>query len=138
MENWPTSYLNICWNVSVKPFGPWVFFVEMFSRTNSIYLIEIRLNRLPSSFYLFTHERHTKRGRDTGRGRSRLHARSPTWDSILGPLDHALSQRQALNCCATQGSPHSHILYRTMTEKIISTSPMHRKIYNMPSDAKNH
>ena len=25
------------------------------------------------------------RGRDTGRGRSRLHAESPTWDSISGP-----------------------------------------------------
>ena len=28
-------------------------------------------------FYLFTHERHTERGRDIGRGRSRLHAGSP-------------------------------------------------------------
>ena len=26
----------------------------------------------------------TERGRDTGRGRSRLHAGSPTWDSIPG------------------------------------------------------
>ena len=40
---------------------------------------------------------HTQRmrGRDTGRGKSRLHARSPTWDSIAGLQDHALSQRQA-------------------------------------------
>ena len=29
-----------------------------------------------------------KRGRDTGRGRSRLHAGSPTWDLILGLQDH--------------------------------------------------
>ena len=28
------------------------------------------------------------RGRDTGRGRSRLHAGSPTWDSIPGLQDH--------------------------------------------------
>ena len=35
-------------------------------------------------FYLFIHGRHRERGRDTGRGRSRLHAGSPTWDSILG------------------------------------------------------
>ena len=27
-------------------------------------------------------ERERERGRDTGRGRSRLHAGSPTWDSI--------------------------------------------------------
>ena len=28
----------------------------------------------------------------------------PMWDSIPGLQDHALGQRQALNCCATQGS----------------------------------
>ena len=28
------------------------------------------------------------RSRDTGRGRSRLHAGSPTWDSIPGLQDH--------------------------------------------------
>ena len=38
--------------------------------------------------------------REAGRGRSRLCAGSPTWDSILGLQDHALGQRQALN--------HSH------------------------------
>ena len=30
---------------------------------------------------------------------------SPTWDSIPGLQDRALGQRQALNRCATQGSP---------------------------------
>ena len=39
---------------------------------------------------LFIHERQRKRGRDTVRGRSRLHAGSPTWDSILGLQDQAL------------------------------------------------
>ena len=34
---------------------------------------------------LFIHERHTERGRDTGRGRSRLPAGSPKQDSIPGP-----------------------------------------------------
>ena len=29
-----------------------------------------------------------ERGRDTGRGRSRLHVGSPTWDSIPGLQDH--------------------------------------------------
>ena len=47
---------------------------------------------------LFIHERHRKRGRDTGRGRrSRFHARSLLWDSIPGTQDQALSQRQILN-----------------------------------------
>ena len=31
--------------------------------------------------------------RDPGRGRSRLHAGSPTWDSIPGPQGHALGCR---------------------------------------------
>ena len=39
-------------------------------------------------FYLFIYE--TERGRDTGRGRRKLHARRLTWDSILSPQDHAL------------------------------------------------
>ena len=38
--------------------------------------------------YLFMRERQRERGRDTGRDRSRLHAGSPTWDSILGLQDH--------------------------------------------------
>ena len=47
-------------------------------------------------------DRQTDRiGRDTGRGRSRLHAGSPMWDLIPEPQDHALSQRQALNRWAT-------------------------------------
>ena len=33
---------------------------------------------------------HRDTGRDTGRGRSRLHAGSLMWDSILGLQDHAL------------------------------------------------
>ena len=42
--------------------------------------------------------RDTERGRDVGRGRSRLHAGSLMQDSIQGLQDHALSQRQMLNC----------------------------------------
>ena len=49
-------------------------------------------------------KRERERGRDIGRGRSRLHTGSLTWDSILGLQDRALGQRQALNRCATQGS----------------------------------
>ena len=51
---------------------------------------------------LFIHERHTERGSDTGRGRSRLHAGSPMQDSIPGPRGDVLSWRQTLNCWATQ------------------------------------
>ena len=48
--------------------------------------------------------RDIERGRDTGRGRSRLHAGSPMWDSIRGLKDHTLGQRQVLNRWATQVS----------------------------------
>ena len=46
--------------------------------------------------YLFM--RYTERGRDIGRGRSRLPVGSLMWGLILGPQDHALSQRPMLNC----------------------------------------
>ena len=39
----------------------------------------------------------TQRGRDKGRGRSRFPAGSPRWNSIPGPWDADLSQRQTLN-----------------------------------------
>ena len=48
--------------------------------------------------------RDTEIGRDIGRRRSRLHAGSWMWDSIPGPQDHALSQRQTLNRWVTQVS----------------------------------
>ena len=49
----------------------------------------------PGTFHLFM--RDTERGRDGGRGRSRLPAGSPKRDSIPGPRDQALSQRQTLS-----------------------------------------
>ena len=48
-------------------------------------------------FYLFIHERHRERGRDIGRGRSRLPKGSLVQDSIPGSQDHHLSQRQRVN-----------------------------------------
>ena len=39
---------------------------------------------------LFIHESHTEGSRDTGRGRSRLHAGSLTWNLIPGLQDQAL------------------------------------------------
>ena len=62
-------------------------------------------------FYLFIHERHRERSRDLGRGRRRFPTGSPMWDSIPGPLDHSMTQRQMLNhgviqvhlCCISTG-----------------------------------
>ena len=42
-------------------------------------------------FYLYIHERHTQRGKDIGRVRSRHPAGSLKWDLILRPRDHDLS-----------------------------------------------
>ena len=59
---------------------------------SAIQIIKAQENKVPvylgrnffkKRFYLFIH-RDTERGRDTGRGRSRLHAGSLTWDSIPG------------------------------------------------------
>ena len=43
------------------------------------------------------------------RGRSRLPAGSPMWDSIPAPRDHDLSQKQMLNHGATQAAPFLEI-----------------------------
>ena len=48
-------------------------------------------------FYLFMIDTEREKGRDTGRGRSRLHAGSPTRAWIPGLQDHTLGPRQALN-----------------------------------------
>ena len=61
--------------------------------------------------YLFIHERHKERGRDIGRERSRLPPGSLMRDSIPGPQNHNLSQRQMLNHWATQTS-HKHFLLK--------------------------
>ena len=53
-------------------------------------------------FYIFIHERHRERSRYIGRGRNRLRIGSPMQNSIPGPRDHNLSQRQMLNYWATQ------------------------------------
>ena len=40
--------------------------------------------------YLFMRDTERERGGDTGRGRSRLHAGNPTWDSIPGLQGYTL------------------------------------------------
>ena len=54
----------------------------------------IRISYFLKDFiYLLMTNTERKRGRDTGRGRSRLLAGSPMWDSILGLQGHALGRR---------------------------------------------
>ena len=55
---------------------------------------------------LFIYSWEIQRGRDMGRGRSRLHAGSPVQDSIPELQDHTLGRRQTPNRWATQESQH--------------------------------
>ena len=48
--------------------------------------------------FVYSFIRDRKRDAETGRGRSRLHAGSLTWDLIPGLRDHTLGRRQMLNC----------------------------------------
>ena len=90
---------------SLSPFFSWD------THGNSKFFIKYSLTKqFKKRFNLFIHERHTERGRDTGRGRSRPHAGSLMWDSIPGPHDHALSQRQVLNRWATQASQQNNFV----------------------------
>ena len=86
--------------------------------------------------YLFM--RDTQREAETqGRGRSRLPVGSPMQDSIAGPWDHDLSQRQMLNCWATQAPCILFLNTFLLILKIIYSHCREfakiRKILNYPS-----
>ena len=48
----------------------------------------LSLSLFKNLIYLLMRDTERERGRDPGRGRSRLHAGSPTWDSIPGLQNH--------------------------------------------------
>ena len=58
-------------------------------RIGSVFCLFLRF------FYFFM--RDIERGRDIGRGRSRLPAGNLMWNLIPGPQDHNLNQKQMLN-----------------------------------------
>lgn len=84
---------------------PWILQVLPLFRldTNSFW----GTGQIKSFFFFFNYLSmcNTEKDRDTGGGRSRLHAGSPKWDSILCPQDHAPGCRRRLNHCAT-GAAH--------------------------------
>ena len=56
------------------------------------------LNFLHFKDFIYLFMRPRERSRDIGRGRNRLPAGNLMQDSIPGPWDHALGQRQMLRC----------------------------------------
>ena len=64
--------------------------------------------------------RDTQREADTGRGRSILPAGGPMHDSIPGPRDHNLSQRQMLNHSVTQAPPKPIFIFYFLTCPLLS------------------
>ena len=63
---------------------------------------------LQKNFIYFIHERHTERDRDIGRGRSRLHAQSPMWDSIPGPPGSRLEPKVDAQPLSHPGIPQKN------------------------------
>ena len=58
---------------------------------------------------------HTERGRDIGRGRSRLHAGSLMWDLIPGLQDHALELKAGAQLLSHPGVLMDNISYSCIT-----------------------
>ena len=100
-------------NVCLLPVSRWVALGKLFKSQN--------LNNIFKKD-LFIHETERERGRDTGRGRSRLHAGSPMWDSIPGSRGHALGQRR----CQTAEPPGvPSITFFFLTDIAMSTAQSH-------------
>ena len=81
--SFPNFHSCLCESASVMLMDPCEAWVQRDFRVSLFFAFK-------DFIYLFMKDTHTERGR----GRSRLHAGSPTWDSIPGPRDHALSQMQ--------------------------------------------
>ena len=85
-------------------------------------------------FYLSM--RHTHRGRDTGRWRSRRHAGSPTWDLIPGLQDHIPCAEGGAKPLSHPGCPLMSYLNREYGEWFFSSgtffSSVHPEISLLP------
>ena len=85
-------------------------------------------------FFLFmiVTQRERERQRHRQREKQAPCTGSPTWDLIPGLQDHALGQRQALNCCATRDPENSHFRYAlAASEDIILPKPNVTIILNL-------
>ena len=107
LATFPRHHLDSALDVSTccKTHRLWEIYTFNYSIINLhcyIKMHSIVIQQFFKRFYLFIHERYTEKGRDIGRRRGRLPGKSLMKDSIPGPQDHDLSQRQILNYWATQ------------------------------------
>ena len=83
------------------------------------------------NFFYYYYSWQRESSRDTGRGRSRLHAGCQMWDSNLGIQDHALSQRQALNHWTIQASLVGNIqIFRILKDFLSVLSIIEKREFN--------
>ena len=90
----PQTYLM--WGSGMIPSGNFTHLISQWDTELAVYIIILFLFKI----LFIIHDRHTERrdrerGRDTGRGSSRLLAGSLMWDLILGLQDHILGWRQS-------------------------------------------
>ena len=76
--------------------------------------------------------REKERERERGRGRCRLHAGSPTWDSIPGLQDHVLGQRHRRTAEPPRLPKVKHIYTHRLISYIgLGIYPRKMKVYFM-------
>ena len=94
---WKIQSGNLC--LLIQEFNLFILlwlliYVDFFLTSTFVFIFLFFLYLFKDSIYLFMRgkerERERKREADTGWRRSRLHAGSPTWDSIPGLQDQAL------------------------------------------------
>ena len=68
-------------------------------------------------FYLFIHEKHTKRGRYTGRGRRRLHAGSLMWIRSQDSRNTPWAKHRCPTAEPPRHPPYSRFLYSYLCEQ---------------------
>ena len=100
---WYLSGLTLFLSFSTWPMQP-LYPVAFIQRHDLLSKFPILYFFLFNILFISSWETQKERGRDIGRGRSRLHAGNTMWDLILELQDQAPGGRQTLNCWATQAS----------------------------------
>ena len=79
--------------------------------------------------FLFMRDRWGGGARDIDRGRSRLPAGSPMWDSTLGPQDHDLNQRKTHNRLSRPCTPRTRNSIEGSWESCDAVKKCHTQVW---------